>query len=283
MMKNKVKLIPGMLSFMLVLLTVYGCGGPTTATLAAGTPPSGTTANTAGGTSAPGGSPAAAASPSSAGATCNLPLPSDKGWPVQKCDSFDDNTGNWTVESQDNPYARYNIDVKDGAYTLDYTAKGFSGYKHSALTWFDVASAKDFALSVTGKITSNFQNCSWGVAFRTSDSENSFFLFSIYNDNTYAFDIYEDGNWVPLISQRAYDKLKSGDANKLTIVANGGDFTFYINDNQVNSFSGAKLEDTGIKLVASARKASAPAIPSMIWCCKSLPRPIDFSTFQYQP
>lgn len=183
---------------------------------------------------------------------CDLPIPGDENWPVVLCETFDDNTNGWQVESQDNPYANYSIAVQNDRYELNYNAKAFAGFQRSALSWFDVASADDFALSVTTLMISDFQGCNWGVAFRAD--EDSFFLFSIYNDNTYAFEIYEDDGWIPLITQRVFDGIQPNQENKLEIIAEGGDFTFYINDELVNTFSGGLLQDDGILLIASAKE-----------------------------
>ena len=192
-------------------------------------------------------------------AECDLQLPTDKDWPVVLCETFDDNTKGWQIESQDNDKARYNIEIQNGRYELDYNAKVFAGFQRSALTWFDVASAKDFALSVTTMMNSDFQGVSWGLAFRAEKIDNtdipsSFFLFSIYNDNTYVFEIYEDNGWIPLISQRAFGGIRPNEENKLTVVAEGGDFTFYINDELVNTFSGGLLQEDGILLIVSAKE-----------------------------
>lgn len=266
MMKNKSRLI-----IVLLAMALSACGSAATATPTASVPANKTetvlpsTAETTAATSTPRETSAAAIEPTpSAGNTptpaaevglaCSLPLPSEKEWPVVLCETFADNSHGWTVESQDNAYARYSIDVQDGSYALDYTAKSFASFQRSALSWFDVASAQDFALSVSTLMDSDFQNCSWGVAFRAAENMDSFFLFSIHNDNTYAFEIYENNNWIPLISQRPYDGILSGEANKLTIVAESGDFNFYINDVLVNSFSGGLLQDSGILLVVSAKE-----------------------------
>ncbi len=192
-----------------------------------------------------------------AGLECSLPLPSEKDWPVTLCETFTDNQNNWLVESQDNSYAAYSIDVLDGAYTLDYKAKAFAQFKQTALSWFPVTQAQDFAMSVTTLMDSEFQNNSWGVAFRADENMDSFFLFSIYNDGTYAFEIYENNNWIALISQRVYDGILPGEPNKLTIIAEGGDFTFYINDVLVNTFSGGLLEGSTIQLLVSAREGAS--------------------------
>ncbi len=183
---------------------------------------------------------------------CDLPLAVNQDWPVVLCETFDDNSNGWQVESQDNPYAQYSIAVQNGQYELNYNAKAFAGFQRSSLSWFDVASADDFALTVTTLMNSDFQGCSWGVAFRAD--EDSFFLFSIYNDNTYAFEIYEDDGWIPLITQRVFDGIRPNQENKLDILAEGGDFTFYINDELVNTFSGGLLQEDGILLIASAKE-----------------------------
>lgn len=183
---------------------------------------------------------------------CALSIPGEQGWPVTLCETFDDNRNEWIVESQDNPYAQYSINVENGVYTLDYKAKSFALFQRNALTWFDLASAEDFALSSTGRMDSRFQSCSWGVAFRAN--EDSFFLFSLYNDNSYAFEIYENNTWISLISKRSYAGIRKGEDNTVAIIADGQDFEFYINDEFVNSFSGGLLQGNDILLVASAKE-----------------------------
>ncbi len=183
---------------------------------------------------------------------CALSIPGEQGWPVTLCETFDDNRNAWIIESQDNSYAQYSITVEDGVYALDYTAKSFALFQRNALTWFDLASAKDFALTVSTRMDSRFQSCSWGVAFRAN--ENSFFLFSIYNDNSYAFEIYENNTWVPLISKRAYSGIRTGEENTVAVIAEGQDFEFYINGELVNSFSGGLLQGSDILLIASAKE-----------------------------
>jgi hypothetical protein len=262
MMKNKFRYI-----IVLLALLLSACGGaasatPTGSATTAATAatenqtaaPAATETTPAQGTAAATETGSTTATPS--GLACSLALPSDKDWPVTLCETFTDNAHGWTVESQDNDYARYSIAVVDGAYKLDYTAKAFAQFQHTALRWFPVAQAQDFALSVTTLMDSEFQSTSWGVAFRADEDMGSFFLFSIYNDNTYAFEIYENGNWVPLISQRGFDGILKGQANKLTVVAEGGDFSFYINDAPVNTFSGGLLAASGIQLVASAKEGA---------------------------
>ena len=63
---------------------------------------------------------------------------------------------------------------------------------------------------------SSFKDVSWGIAFRGSEDKDSFFLFSIMNDGTYAFEIFENGGWISLISKRGFNGILNGDENTLT-------------------------------------------------------------------
>jgi hypothetical protein len=183
---------------------------------------------------------------------CELDLPGDPDWPVLLCETFEDNRNEWQEESQDNPYARYTSEISDGQFQVDYTGKIFADVSRSALTWFDVGEAGDFALSVSGLIDTRLVTTGWGVAFRADDEMDSLYLFSVYNDGTYALDTYQNKGWTPLIGRRPHNSIQLGQANKVTILAEGGDFTFRINDQDVNILEGGTLEGGIIRLVVTA-------------------------------
>jgi len=190
--------------------------------------------------------------PVTEGVPCDLPLPGPDDWEVVLCEQFDDNTNEWEVESQDNPYAIYTSAIIDGEFVVDYTAKGFAGYQRTALTWFTIGEEKDFALSIKGLMDSSFQDASWGITFR--GDEDSFFMFSISNDGTYKFEIFENGGWVQLITPKNTDSIQQGEENTLRIEAGGQDFYFSINDKMVNQFDGALLNGKEILLIVSAKE-----------------------------
>lgn len=198
--------------------------------------------------------PSASADEDAGAIPCDLPLPGPEDWMVWKCDRFDDNRNGWQIESQDNDFASYSAVIEDGSYVVDYAAKVFAGYQRSALTWFDVGAAQDFALSVTGTIDSRFQDASWGVAFRSSEDKSSFFLFSIRQDGSYAFEIYENSTWIQLVGPLGYNGIQKGEANTLRILAEGQDFRFFINGEEVEGFEGGRLEGMEIMLVTSAKE-----------------------------
>lgn len=188
-----------------------------------------------------------------AGVACALPLPATEDWDVVLCETFDDNSHGWQEETQDNPYAAYTSAVAGGKFVVDYRAKSFAGFTRSALTWFDVAEERNFALSVTGQIDSTFSDLSWGVAFRANEA--SYFLFSLVN-NTYVFEVYENNRWLPLITPKQTNVIRVGEPNTVRIEAVGGDFFFSINGEMVNQFSGAALPGEAIQLMVSAREGA---------------------------
>lgn len=186
------------------------------------------------------------------GAACGLPLPGPQDWEIVLCETFDDNRNAWEVESQDNEYAKYTSAIADGKFVVDYSAKAFAGFQRTALTWFKIGNEKNFALSVKGLMDTAFQDVSWGIAFR--GNEDSFFLFSIANNGSYAFEIFENDGWIPLISPKGFNGIRLGEENTLRIEAGGQDFYFSINDEMVNQFKGGLLQGTEILLVVSAKE-----------------------------
>ena len=162
------------------------------------------------------------------------------------------------AENQDNAYARYNARVTDGQfYEVDYAAKGFAQFQRSTVTWFDIAKAQDFALSIDGKMDSTFKDVSWGIGFRGSEEKESFFLISIYNDGTYAFDIFENDGWISLISRRIFNGIQQGEDNTLTVSVEGRSFKFLINNQPVEGFDGGLLDGMEVFLVVSAREGAS--------------------------
>ncbi|MBM3137382.1 MAG: hypothetical protein FJZ98_04245 [Chloroflexi bacterium] len=189
-------------------------------------------------------------------ASCDLPLPGPDDWMVLVCDKFDSDESVFPDESQDNPYANYTGATADGQYQLNYTAKNFAAFTRTAISWFDIATAQDFAVSVTGQMNTQFQEISWGIGFRGSGEKDSYFLFSIHNDSTYSFEIFENRAWIPLISRRPFSGMVPDQENKITVIAEGQSFRFLVNDTAVNFFNGGLLEGLELFLLVSVREGA---------------------------
>ncbi len=96
---------------------------------------------------------------------------------VLVCERFDSDESVFPNESQDNPYANYTGAVSDGQYQLNYTAKNFAAFTRTAISWFDIATAQDFAISATGQMDTQFQEVSWGIGFRGSGEKTAISCF----------------------------------------------------------------------------------------------------------
>jgi len=189
---------------------------------------------------------------------CDLPLPGPDDWPVYICDTFNGTHQTFPAEDQNNAYARYEARVSDGQfYEVDYAAKGFAQFQRTTLTWFDIAKAQDFALSITGKMNSTFKEVSWGIGFRGSEDKKSFFLLSIFNDGTYAFEIFENDGWISLVSRRPFNGILAGDDNTLTALVEGRSFKFLINNQPIEGFDGGLLDGVEVFLVVSAKEGAS--------------------------
>lgn len=176
---------------------------------------------------------------------------------VLVCDTFDSEDSVFPDESQDNQYANYTGATTEGQYQLNYTAKNFAAFTRTAITWFDIATAQDFAVSVSGQMNTQFREVSWGIGFRGSGEKDSYFLFSIYNDGTYAFEIFENSGWIPLISRRPFSGILPDQENKITVIAEGQSLRFLVNDEAVNFFNGGLLEGMQIFLMVSVREGAS--------------------------
>jgi hypothetical protein len=54
-----------------------------------------------------------------------------------------------------------------------------------------------------------------------------------------------------------YNGIRKGEANKLRILAEGPDFRFFINGEEVEGFEGGRLEGMQIMLVVSAKEGTS--------------------------
>ena len=115
--------------------------------------------------------------------------------------------------------------LKDGKYTLIANAKEGCLW----FAWPDLKSAEDFYLSVECKQTSGAESAHCGVGFRlTSDAD--YYYFTIGTDQSaHAGYLYND-EWKTLFNSDEVLALKLWQANRITVIAEGSHFAFFINE-----------------------------------------------------
>lgn len=154
-------------------------------------------------------------------------------WSVKLSDTFINNDNSWSTSTIINEWGKGEIRVTDGKYRWTYSAlKGSgSGYR----IWKNTVSLSDFYLAVDGQETGTSATGALGVVFRNNEA-GDFYYFGIVPKSQYYFiSLYYDDEWSSLIDitqidYTNYPPIYSDKPNKLTIVAQGSQFSFFIND-----------------------------------------------------
>jgi len=109
---------------------------------------------------------------------------------------------------------------------------------------------EDFEVEVETTQVSGPDNNDHGLLLRYLDA-NNFYRFTISGTGYYAFDKYKDGQWVTLVDWTESSAIVAGRAtNRLRVVCQGANFTFYVNDTRVGEAQDADFSsgDVGIEV-----------------------------------
>ncbi len=92
-----------------------------------------------------------------------------------------------------------------------------------------------------------------GLLFRYVDNAN-FYLFTVSSDGYYVVKKLADDEWITLIDWTETDAANTGSrsANRLTVLAEGEEFTFFINDELVAEIADDSFSEGAIALVAGS-------------------------------
>ena len=187
---------------------------------------------------------------------CSLPQPGPEEWPVVICQTFDAGSGILPEEEQNNEFAFYTADAVDGEYNVDYIGRLFEGYTRSALTFFDLGNMDMFAISVDGTILSGSTETSWGVAFGSDENYAGFYLFTIFNDNSFILEQFLNGDYETLIPRTETPVIVYRETNNLVITSQSNSYIFTINGVEVGSYQGEPPAGDLVMLAVSAFEGS---------------------------
>jgi len=99
------------------------------------------------------------------------------------------------------------------------------------VVWYKVpvnGLASDFYLTVEAGQVSGDKDGNYGVVFRRNNQ--GFYLFKVRDDQQFMLSVLYEGEWTTLIEWTETTAIRPGEANKLTVFAQGAEFTFFIND-----------------------------------------------------
>ncbi len=171
-------------------------------------------------------------------------------WPIIYCEEFNDNRNNWAIGQSDADLVTTTTKIQDGEYIIEKVGKPRSGYSGGGVvSWYKLASASDFAVSATVKITSKNRDVAWGFTLRQENLNiKNFYDFEIYKQGNYNFLKLSEGVWKPLLLNKSNNAIQQNAENTLTIVGEGNKFTFYVNGELINSYSDSSISGSIISL-----------------------------------
>ena len=163
-------------------------------------------------------------------------------WRVVLTDTFDSNKNKWLNESTDDEFANVNYQVVDGKYRWDVTThKSFIGWVRGS-----TKSLNDFYVSVEARQVSGPETADYGIVFREDDNGN-FYYFGINDQSQYVFYEYY-GEWLTLIDWTETDLIQAGETNRIVILGEGSQFSFFINDQYLTSFTDENIPNGTVAL-----------------------------------
>ncbi|NMB63028.1 MAG: hypothetical protein GYA18_11930 [Chloroflexi bacterium] len=157
-------------------------------------------------------------------------------WTTVFCDTFDDNLNYWDLGGGSDELSRSLFQIENGKFVADLTGKATSGYLSGVIQWMNILPARNFMITITGDIFSNYKSCSWGIVFNQRDSDNFYALMLSSRDGWYNLIQFENGKQKFPISTRPHSAINWDEQNELTIVAEDGYYQFYINNQLVNDY-----------------------------------------------
>jgi hypothetical protein len=152
-------------------------------------------------------------------------------WPIVLSDTFDDEYNGWYTGTDDDEYAASEISIEGGKYVIKVTAKKPFSWR----LYPDTGNLGDLYLSVDVKKNKGAADTYYGLYFRGSSYD--CYTFSINTDTKqYRLSLLNNSEWEKLIGWTRFQKIDPAGANQLAVLAQGSQFTLFINGEEVDTF-----------------------------------------------
>lgn len=148
-------------------------------------------------------------------------------WPVRFSETFDNNDAGWDTEPEISPFVNILFDIQNGSYNWEVKAAD----QYDTIVWSkdapDVLVHNEFLVTVEAGRTSGAIDSFYGMAFRRIDTD-SFYLFAVSDSGYFDISLANDGLFETLVNERT-SLVVPDQKNRLSVVANGSHYDFYIN------------------------------------------------------
>ena len=158
-------------------------------------------------------------------------------WPLLLQEEFTNNNNGWhPFEDFQDDYGTRSFVLSRGRFAWDVTPLR-DIHMHDTPS---MASISDFLVSVDVRQTSGPQTADYGLAFRVV-SDNTLYTFNISDTGQFAVQLLNRGEWSTLLDWSATGAIRPGETNNLQVLAQGDQFIFFINDQEVAQLGDGSL------------------------------------------
>ncbi|HLF82410.1 MAG TPA: family 16 glycoside hydrolase, partial [Anaerolineales bacterium] len=165
------------------------------------------------------------------------PTVASENWPVLLQEDFANNDNGWhPFEDFQDDYGTRSFVLSRGRFAWDVTPLR-DIHMHDTPS---MASISDFLVSVDVRQTSGPQTADYGLAFRVV-SDNTLYTFNISDTGQFAVQLLNRGEWSTLLNWSATGAIRPGETNNLRVLAQGDQFTLFINDQEVAQLGDGSL------------------------------------------
>jgi len=165
------------------------------------------------------------------------PTASSESWPLLLQEGFANNDNGW------HPFEDFRDDFGTRSFVLSRGRFAWAVTPLRDIHMHDtpsMASISDFLVSVDVRQTSGPETADYGLAFRVV-SDNTLYTFNISDTGQFAVQLLNRGEWSTLLNWSASAAIRPGEINNLQVLAQGDQFTFFINDQEVAQLGDGSL------------------------------------------
>ena len=158
-------------------------------------------------------------------------------------ETFDSDANEWETGVYEGEYAREEVIIADGVYTLRVSSDE-AAYVERELPSREFS---DFILTLDITPHDDQEHYSYGVTFRQNEDFESY-VIELGNDGLYAVFLFTD-EWMTLEDWTFSESIIPGETNQLTIRAEGSTLTFLINGDPLTTIEDGTLSSGTVGFV----------------------------------
>jgi hypothetical protein len=163
-------------------------------------------------------------------------------WSVVRADDFG-TAEDWWVGNDEDSWVKETRSIQEGMYSWSMYAKQPVFYR----IWPSGADFDDFFTAVDVCKEQGSATTSAGIIFRSGEGGNAY-VFMVRNNGRYAFYELVRDTWNVRVDWTQATALTPGACNRVAVLAQGDQFTFYANDQVLDEVTDASLDSGTIGL-----------------------------------